>query len=125
MMAYFSLQYQTAVSDPTLFELINTWLTRVLLVLAIARGLIALLILRLDDPKYNPLVIQNYSDRQYRGSGFLIAAIISVIFVLILRQHYEHAATIAVLAISYAGLVLGALMPFLSDHLMHPLASSK
>lgn len=124
-MAYFSLQYQTSLNDPSSFELVNMWLTRILLVLAMARGIIALIILRLDDPKYNVLVIQNYSDQQYRSLGFLTAAIISVGLVLILRQHYEHAVTVAVLAITYAGLALGAVTPFLSDHFMYVTRATK
>lgn len=119
LMAYSSLEHQTVVINPSLFELANTWFTRVLLVLAIARGLISLIILRWDDPKYNVLVIQNYSDRQFRALGFLAAAVVSIGFVLILRQHYEHPVTVAVLAISYASIALGALTPFFSDHFMH------
>lgn len=88
------------------FEALNYWITCTVLIVSITRGIFTLIIFRLNDPKYNRLVTQNFHDTQYRPFAFILMAITAAACVALLDHFYDNPPTILALGFTYAGAVL-------------------
>lgn len=105
--ACIALQQQNSLIDPaTSFEQINIWLTKLVALLSLGRGLITFLIFRLDFEKLNLIVTQNFRDIQYRPIVLLAASSLAIMMVYILQQFYVDLAVIALLAFTYTNIAM-------------------
>lgn len=99
-------QHYVASKETISFEAVNYWLTKGLLVLALARGIVCMAIFRIDNSKLDSLVTQNFRNTQYHPGIFIYAAAVTAGTMVLLRHVYSDPAALAILSFTYANAVL-------------------
>lgn len=89
------------VNDKTLFETINLLLSRLILIIVVARGVITFLSFRFGGDKVQAYVTQNFKDDQYHPRSFIIVFLLTFVFMYILQFYYTDPVPVAFLTLSY------------------------
>ncbi len=101
LIAHSALDHQNSqIHDSTLFASINLWFVYILLVLAIARGIVALLVVNSD--RFNKFTAQSFSNSQYTLFGFSAGILISIVSTIIIGSFYHNPAQAALLSLTFA-----------------------
>ncbi len=127
ILAYNAISEAAIPKDGTLFDMINFWLVRLSLLLAVIRGAIVYLFGRVslesDDYWFFDVFDRNFDDTQFKIQGFLLATLTACSIFLILSRHYPGPATVVLLAYSYTNLLLACTRPLIGKYIAYPLNS--
>lgn len=105
--------------NASIYTELNYWITRIFLVVTLARGILAFIILRLGYDRLSVVVTQNFHTAQYRKLTFVYTFVITVALSVIISKHYDNLATVAVLVFGYTNIFLSFMKYFFKPHIIH------
>ena len=96
------------------FERFNIVLTKIILVVSIIRGAIALLLMRLNDYRLNKVLASRMHDTQYKPLAFIAIFILVSVMTYVFRGAYPDQQVRMFIAASYSMIVISTFKLFVS-----------
>jgi hypothetical protein len=102
LIAFASLENRPTQTVYGLLEYINEMLIRLLLILAVIRGVITFIVFRFRWERAQKYITANFKDEQYRPRGFIAVTLLALIFMYILSGYYDNDAQLALYTYIYS-----------------------